>query len=88
MDRKENIHPEELENVEPISDQSDSSEQQPSADKKEETSYLSLGIVFGPSLGIALGLTIFNNLGLGIGVGIVLGVAIGAALDQQNKNNK
>ena len=88
MDRKENIHPEELENVEPISDQSDALDQQPSADKKEETSYLSLGIAIGLSLGTALGLTVFDNLGLGMGVGIALGVAIGAALDQQNKNNK
>lgn len=85
MDTKENIHPEELKNLESSSEQPD----QNSAPKdEEEISYISLGVAIGVSLGTALGLTIFDNLGLGMGVGIALGVAIGAALDLQNKNKK
>ncbi len=53
-------------------------------DKKQKTSYVGLGIIFGVPFGFLLGLLLFpDNPAAGIGIGISLGIIIGAIMDAQ-----
>ena len=49
----------------------------------EKTSYISLGICFGVSLGITVGGLLFDNMAMGISIGVGLGVAVGTLLDSK-----
>lgn len=53
--------------------------------EKPPSSYLTIMMCLGISVGMTFGLTLFDNIGVGMCLGVAVGVAIGAALDAADK---
>lgn len=53
-----------------------------------ETSWLSIFMCFGISLGSCIGGVMFDNMSMGMCIGMSLGIAIGSALDALNRKKK